>query len=187
MFNTLISICWLIFFLVWLITALGARKNIPAKSQKIGSFARLVMTTVIVSLAFNITGLRRLVNYHVFPAVPFVQYLGVFICALGIAFAIWARIHLGKNWGMPMALKDQPDLVRTGPYRLIRHPIYTGIAVAMLGSMITVGFTWLVWLMLSGVYFIYSAKKEEKVLLLQFPGEYSEYMHQTKMFIPYIF
>jgi protein-S-isoprenylcysteine O-methyltransferase Ste14 len=88
---------------------------------------------------------------------------------------------------MPMALKEKPDLVMTGPYSFIRHPIYTGISIAMFGSMVTVGSTWFVWFILSGAYFIYSAKKEEKLMLLQFPKEYHQYMKQTKMFIPFIY
>jgi protein-S-isoprenylcysteine O-methyltransferase Ste14 len=126
-------------------------------------------------------------NFHLLPVTPVVQTIGVFVCASGIAFSIWAKIHLGKNWGMPMAMKENPDLIVTGPYSFIRHPIYTGMLIAMLGSMVTVGSMWLFWFILFFASFIYSAKKEEKNMLLQFPDEYRDYMKRTKMIIPFIY
>jgi len=60
--------------------------------------------------------------------------VGVALCALGIGLAIWARTYLGRNWGMPMSRKENPELVTSGPYAYVRHPIYTGLLIAMLGS-----------------------------------------------------
>jgi protein-S-isoprenylcysteine O-methyltransferase Ste14 len=187
MFNFLIAICWLVFIIFWIASSSGVKNNIQENKRQLSSSFRLIITTVTVSLLFNITPLRQLRNYHVFPLTSVVQATGVFICASGIAFSIWAKTHLGRNWGMPMAMKEKPDLVVTGPYSFIRHPIYTGVSIAMFGSTVTAGFTWLVWFVLFFCYFIYSAKKEEKLMLLQFPKEYHHYMKRTKMFIPFIF
>lgn len=187
MFNLLIGICWLIFTLVWIVFSLQAKKNKQESNQRYSSSVRLIFTTIVITLLFNIKGLQHLIDYPIFPVNDLVQSIGVFICAVGIIFAIWARTHLGKNWGMPMSVKEKPELVMTGPYYLIRHPIYTGIAIAAFGSMVTVGFMWLVWFILLFTYFIYSAKKEEKVMLQQFPKEYADYMKRTKMLIPFIF
>lgn len=60
------------------------------------------------------------------------------IWVLGLGLAVWARIYLGRNWGMPTSTKEDPELVTSGPYRTIRHPIYTGILLAMIGSAIAV-------------------------------------------------
>jgi len=187
MFNILIQICWFILFIFWVISSVGAKKNLQGNKQKLSSSLRLILITVSVSIIFNITGLRQLIKYPILSFTPFVQTIGVFICASGIAFAIWAKIHLGKNWGMPMAIKENPELIATGPYYFIRHPIYTGILIAAFGSMVTVGFMWLVWFIIFLVSFTYSARKEEKNMLLQFPEEYRDYMNRTKMFIPFIF
>jgi protein-S-isoprenylcysteine O-methyltransferase Ste14 len=130
---------------------------------------------------------HQLLNVYFFPSSPFIQGSGVLVCASGIAFAIWARIHIGKNWGMPMSLKEKPEMVTTGPYRFIRHPIYTGLCSAMIGSVITDGFLWLIYFVVLGGYFIYSAKKEEKSMLFQFPDKYPAYMKRTRMLIPFIF
>ena len=61
-------------------------------------------------------------------------WLGVAACATGIGIATWARVCLGRNWGMPMTVRARPTLVRSGPYRVVRHPIYSGLLLAALGS-----------------------------------------------------
>ena len=186
LFNSLIKICWFIFIVVWVIFSLAAKKNIQSNNERQSSFIRLAIIVVVISF-LKIKSFRHLANAYIFSSNHFVQGCGVLICAVGIAFAIWARIHIGKNWGMPMSLKEKAELVTTGPYHFVRHPIYTGLCIAMIGSMITEGFMWLIWFVFLGGYFIYSAKKEEKSMLLQFPDKYPEYMRRTKMLIPFIF
>jgi protein-S-isoprenylcysteine O-methyltransferase Ste14 len=185
-FTLLTKICWFLFVVVWVIFSVNAKKNIQSNFDRQGWFIRLAIIVVLM-LVLKIKPLRHLADTYFFSSNQFVQGCGVFICAVGIAFAIWARIHIGKNWGMPMSQKEKPELVTTGPYRFVRHPIYTGVCIAMIGSVITEGFMWLIWFALLGGYFIYSAKKEEKSLLLQFPDKYPEYMRRTKMLIPFIF
>lgn len=87
---------------------------------------------------------------------------------------------------MPMSLKQNPELVTSGPYHYIRHPIYSGILLAMLGSSISSSFLWLILMAISGTYFIYSAVVEEKLMAKQFPKDYPEYKRKTKMLIPFI-
>lgn len=185
-FSSLIKLCWFLFIVVWLVFSFSAKKNIQNNNGRQSSLIRLVIIVGVISL-LKFTGFHQLVYVYFFSSSLFVQGCGVLICAAGIAFAIWARIHIGKNWGMPMSLKEKPKLITTGPYRFVRHPIYTGLCIAMTGSMITEGFTWLIWFVFMGSYFIYSAKKEERSMLLQFPDKYPEYMRRTKMLIPFIF
>jgi protein-S-isoprenylcysteine O-methyltransferase Ste14 len=105
----------------------------------------------------------------------------------GLALAIWARIYLGRNWGMPMTQKEDPELVTSGPYSYIRHPIYTGILLAIVGSVIAGGDFWLVFLVITAPYFIYSAVMEERLMMKQFPKVYPSYKSKTKMLIPFVF
>jgi len=112
--------------------------------------------------------------------------MGVILCAAGIAFAIWARRHIGRNWGMPMSLQEDHELVTTGPYARVRHPIYSGMLLAMVGSMLAEGAGWLPPFLIFFVYFIYSAKTEEKLMVQQFPNEYPAYKERTKMLIPFV-
>ena len=83
--------------------------------------------------------------------------VGVILCAAGVGLMVAARFHLGRNWGMPVSRKEDPELITSGPYAYVRHPIYGGIILAMLGTTIGASPFWAVPLLLFGVYFIYAA------------------------------
>ena len=68
--------------------------------------------------------------------------LGVALCALGVGLAIYARFYLGSNWGLPMSRKANPELITSGPYAFVRHPIYSGLLLAMIGSALAESVTW---------------------------------------------
>ena len=106
---------------------------------------------------------------------------------LGLGFAIWARLHIGRNWGTPMTQKDEPELVTSGPYHLVRHPIYSGILVAGVGTAVALSWLGLIAVVLAGLYFVYSATVEERYLTEQFPDAYPAYKRSTKMLLPFIF
>jgi protein-S-isoprenylcysteine O-methyltransferase Ste14 len=95
-------------------------------------------------------------------------------------------VHIGRNWGTPMTQKNEPELVTSGPYRLVRHPIYSGIILAGIGTALGLSWFWLIAVVLAGVYFIYSATVEERYLTEQFPDEYPAYKRSTKMLVPYL-
>jgi protein-S-isoprenylcysteine O-methyltransferase Ste14 len=113
--------------------------------------------------------------------------IGLILFALGLGFAIWARIHIGRNWGTPMTQKDEPELVTSGPYHLVRHPIYSGILVAGIGTAVALSWWWLTAVVLAGLYFLYSATVEERYMIEQFPDNYPVYKRSTKMLLPFIF
>lgn len=117
----------------------------------------------------------------------FIGVIGLFIAILGFALSIWARVYLGKNWGMPMATKEKPELVTTGPYKYVRHPIYTGMIIAMLGTTLTTTIFWLIPFIFLSAYFVYSSKVEEKTMIRQFPKEYPAYKKRTKALIPFLY
>jgi protein-S-isoprenylcysteine O-methyltransferase Ste14 len=85
-----------------------------------------------------------------------------------------------------MSQKDDPELVTTGPYRLVRHPIYSGILAAGLGTAVALSWYWLFAVLLAGIYFVYSATVEERYLAEQFPDSYPAYKRSTKMLVPFI-
>lgn len=88
---------------------------------------------------------------------------------------------------MPMTLKEGHELVTTGPYRYVRHPIYTGMFLAILGSALITGRVFLLILAGMAIYCIYSARTEERLMLEQFPEQYAQYKRRTKAIIPFIF
>jgi protein-S-isoprenylcysteine O-methyltransferase Ste14 len=124
---------------------------------------------------------------HKVTSDPWLQGIGLAIFLLGLALAVWARVYLGRNWGMPMSEKVDPELVTTGPYHTIRHPIYSGIILAMVGTTVAVSVYWLIAVILVGAYFTYSAVMEERYMAGLFPDAYPRYKQSTKMLIPFIF
>ena len=174
------AIGWGAFWIYWLVAAFFARRSRILWGRELGIRALLiVMATALIRLgAFR---------SHALQADPWRAGLGLVLFAVGLGFAIWARIHIGRNWGGPMTQKDDPELVTSGPYRLVRHPIYSGILVASDGTALALGWTWLVAVLLAGVYFVYSATVEERYLNQRFPDTYPEYERSTKMLVPYVF
>jgi protein-S-isoprenylcysteine O-methyltransferase Ste14 len=85
-----------------------------------------------------------------------------------------------------MTQKDEPELVTSGPYHLVRHPIYSGILLAGVGTATALSWLWLIAVALAGVYFIYSAMVEERFMANQFPDTYAVYKRSTKMLVPFV-
>jgi protein-S-isoprenylcysteine O-methyltransferase Ste14 len=173
------SATWLIFWVYWFIAAFNSKRNISYNLG--GSGSRLV----IVLVAFVVL---RFWRFSYGPPIPSLLFsgLGLVLLFLGLGLCIWSRLAMGKNWGMPMSQKAEPELVSSGPYQSIRHPIYSGILLATIGSIFIAGLTWIVLLVVVGGYFIYSAYKEEENLSRSLPG-YKDYRRHTKMFIPFVF
>jgi protein-S-isoprenylcysteine O-methyltransferase Ste14 len=112
---------------------------------------------------------------------------GTLLLALGLGFAVWARRHLGRNWSAQVVVKEDHALVRSGPYRYVRHPIYTGILLAFLGMALTIG-EWraLVGLAFVLLSFMVKSREEEGRMRETFP-EYQEYQRRTAALVPYVY
>jgi protein-S-isoprenylcysteine O-methyltransferase Ste14 len=123
---------------------------------------------------------------HGFHSDPLRAALGLSLFGLGLAFGVWARMHLGRNWGTPMTEKNEPELVTSGPYHAVRHPIYAGILIAGIGTAVALSWWWLSPVVVAGVYFLYSATVEERYLAEQFPTDYPAYKRTSKMLIPFV-
>jgi protein-S-isoprenylcysteine O-methyltransferase Ste14 len=188
-FNQLIAIFWLIFLVYWLISVRGVKRNVRGRSWWYGAIFRVTLI-IIVFLLFRaqIPGrlFRYIQTYKAFSANPVINGIGLALCAIGLAFAIWARVYLGKNWGMPMSLKVEPELVTTGPYAFVRHPIYSGVLLAMLGSAFVSVVIWLILFVIFCAYFVYSARVEERIMTTKFQNQYLQYKNRTKMLIPFV-
>lgn len=184
-FQYLIILCWAVFLVIWILSAFRAKRTIGG-SRPILFLNLLRIAVVIVAVSLVHAGVA-IQPFQMTAINPILGTVGVSLCALGIAFAVWARIYLGSNWGMPMSVKESPELVTSGPYAYVRHPIYTGVIVGMLGTMLVVGSWWVIVIIAGGLYFVYSATREEKLMLKEFPDTYPAYKARTKMLVPFIF
>jgi protein-S-isoprenylcysteine O-methyltransferase Ste14 len=167
---------WGAFWLYWLIAAFSAKEGSRGVRARPPGLALLI---VLVGLR-----LLRTDNLSVHSVILRAVGLGLLVSGLGLA--VWARIYLGRNWGMPMTKKDEPELVTSGPYRFVRHPIYSGILLGVLGSALATNLYWLIALAVIGGYFVYSATAEERWLSESFPVAYPAYKEHTKMLVPFL-
>lgn len=174
------AVGWGVFWLYWLVAAFSMKK-----AARVGWSRQLRIRAVILVAAIVLVRVGAL-RGHAVNTDPWLACLGLALFALGLGFAIWARMHIGRNWGTPMMEKTEPELVTSGPYRLVRHPIYSGMLVAGIGTAIALSWWWLTAVALAGVYFLYSARVEERYLTDEFPDTYPTYKRSTKMLLPFI-
>ena len=174
------TIGWVAFWIYWLIAAFSMKRQRTAWSGELRIRAVIFILAIVLIRVGAFSG-------HGLNSDPLRATIGLVLFAGGLMFAVWARLHIGRNWGTPMSQKDDPELVTSGPYRLVRHPIYTGILFAGFGTAVALSWSWLVAEALAAVYFVYSATVEERNLTKQFPDTYPAYRRSSKMLVPFIF
>ena len=173
------AVGWAAFWLYWLVAAFSMKRGRRPWSRELRIRA---IIAVVVILLIRLGAFRG----HSLNTDPWRAGIGLVLFALGLGFAISARLHIGRYWGTPMTQKDEPELVTSGPYHLVRHPIYSGILTAGVGTAVALSWLWLTAVALAGVYFLYSAMVEERYMTDQFPDSYPVYKHSTKMLVPFI-
>jgi protein-S-isoprenylcysteine O-methyltransferase Ste14 len=179
-----ISDLWMLFALYWLVSALNRKKT---KRRESVAQRLLYMLPLLAAFYVLYNGdLRRgWLATQFLPHTELVQWLGVAIVVAGMAIACWARLHLGTNWSGVVTLKEGHELIRSGPYRTIRHPIYTGILIAFFGNVIQLGqVRGLIALVVIGLSFYIKARREESFLAQEFGPGFNEHTQQTGMFLP---
>jgi protein-S-isoprenylcysteine O-methyltransferase Ste14 len=179
--DVVIASIWIAFWVLWIAASAHTKANRSRSTSSIG--IRLAILVVVLLLLRS----RVLRGHATATQDPWLGTIGFVMFLTGLSLAIWARVHLGRNWGSPMSQKVDPELVTSGPYRRVRHPIYSGIILAMVGTTVTVGLYWLVAVVLLGAYFVYSATVEEHTMQRLFPETYPAYKRSTKMLVPFVF
>jgi protein-S-isoprenylcysteine O-methyltransferase Ste14 len=174
--RTFIFVVWAIFWIYWLISAGGVKEGSP-RSRAVRPVGLLIVVLGVVVIR-ALKGINSLAVHS-----PVLQTLGVILFLCGLGLAVWARVHLGRNRGMPMTEKAEPELVTSGPYRFVRHPIYSGI---LLGTALAINLYLLIAFGAALAYFVYSARVEERWLTASFPSTYPTYRTHTKMLIPFV-
>ncbi len=196
-YGTVILGCWVIYLLVWAVSALNVKRDIRGGSGNIWQqfwvlrlvVAALVLLFVAVRIATgtaHFTNSRLIFTRVIFPPSIVRDWTAAALSVIGVGFAIWARVHLGRNWSPRPAVKENHELVTTGPYTYVRHPIYTGLILMAFGTALT-GSVWgLGVFILAVLFYVPRIGKEEKIMLELFPDAYPMYQARTKKLIPWV-
>lgn len=175
---------WAVFCVVWLISAI---KTKPVQQRESVS-SRLSYTALVVVgfyVVFSVNAVQPWLRVHLFPPSRAAEILGVVMTAAGIGFAFWARVYLGGNWSGAVTVKVGHQLVRTGPYRWVRHPIYTGLILALLGTALERRqVRGLIAVLLVYIGFKMKSKIEERAMTDAFGAEYADYSRSTGAIVP---
>lgn len=176
---------WLTWLLYWVISALGA-KTTQRRESLLSRLSHVLPLLIGVAL---IVWPRVPWDWLSLPLLPHRQLtyaVGVALVMLGLAFTVWARLHLGRNWSGTVTLKAGHELIRSGPYAYVRHPIYTGLLVALLGSAVACGeLRAAIGLGVVAGAFIRKLRIEERFMREIFPGQYQRYCAQVPALVPF--
>jgi len=178
---------WVVWLLVWTGAAFFVKRT-----QRREQFGAMLLERVPV-----VAGMLMLVRPHWLPAPLTQRFLaegpGLALGALalvagGMSCAYWARLHLGRNWSGQVIVKVGHSLITSGPYRWVRHPIYSGMILALIGTVLATGAPYgFVALALIGFGFFMRVRLEEALMRETFPGDYDRYSRHTARLIPGVF
>ena len=178
---------WITFLIYWQIKAVNTKNTQrlePAISRILRAltflFAIVLLSTTWIPLHWLYRPLWR-TGFWLF-------WLGAALTVGGLLFAVWAREHLGRNWSRSVTIKQDHELITTGPYAVLRHPIYTGILAGFLGLAIAIsqvrGFV--VFVLIFLVFWV-KLSMEEQWMRSQFGETYATYVRRTAALVPYLF
>jgi len=183
--NGIIVGCWCIFVVVWVVSAARVKPAVETQST-----ASMLAQRLPVGFGWSLLLYPNFpgdLNHQILPRIGGLQMAGAMICVCGLVFTIWARYTLAGNWSSDVTFKRDHELIRKGPYQIVRHPIYTGLLVMCLGTAIYIG-------QLRGVFslalvtlgFWIKLNQEERLLLRHFPDAYPNYRREVKALIPFV-
>jgi protein-S-isoprenylcysteine O-methyltransferase Ste14 len=176
---------WWTVGIVWLFGAFTTKRTV--RSQPAGDRVVYVGLIVLACLFFQKPLRFGLLAWRFVPMSAATGYVGLALTVVGCAFTIWARFYLGSNWSGRPTIKEGHTLIRSGPYRLVRHPIYTGIVLAMLGTAIYIGeIRALVGTVVALIALKVKSRLEEAFMTEQFGPEYANYKRHVKSLVPFV-
>jgi protein-S-isoprenylcysteine O-methyltransferase Ste14 len=184
-YRQLIGLLWLAWAVYWMLSSI----RIKAAVRRESTASRLAhVIPLLVGAA--LIGWRELpwgaLNLRLWPHSLLAYGIGLALLVAGLAFAVWARVHLGRNWSGSVTVKEAHELIRSGPYAYVRHPIYTGLITAVLGTAITSGtLRAALGLVIITLSLVRKLRTEEAFMRDTFPGEYQRYCAQVPALIPF--
>jgi protein-S-isoprenylcysteine O-methyltransferase Ste14 len=187
---SIIIICWIVFILYWLISSFFVKKSETKRNWKQLIVPRIIVVGLVIIFITVSKSQDNLIEIFqpFFSSSLVLQIIWTVITVLGLAVAIWARIYLGRNWSGYVTYKKQHELVTNGPYKFVRHPIYSGAILMVIGTFLYYPNILVLSFLISWVtMFIIRIKKEEEIMIKLFGKKYVDYMKRTKALIPSVY
>lgn len=187
-FARIIIWAWVVFLIGWIISGFSTKRAVQQQSVS----SRLVQSLLLLA------GSLMLINYHgmfeqgwlaswLVPRSGISAATGVVMTLFGLLFSVWARFILGRNWSGVVTIKHDHELIVRGPYRVVRHPIYTGLLIAFLGTALAIGMVYaFIAVALFALCFWLKLQTEEQFMLKEFGAQYADYRRHTRALIPFI-
>lgn len=179
------AVLWLAWIIYWIVSARNAKKTVRRETMKQRLLYLLPILLVMPIFFWNALALA--LDQRITHRPLLMYWLGTALLAAGLLFSVWARRTLGRNWSGMVTVKQDHELVQTGPYRFVRHPIYTGLLVALTGSALS----WNRWFGLYAVAVLFVAfclklRREEQFMRETFGEKYAAYCARTKRLVPFV-
>jgi protein-S-isoprenylcysteine O-methyltransferase Ste14 len=183
-----LNLCWAVFIAYWLWSA----RNIKRNAQREPLWLRVLAYWLPLMIAVLLLGPgewfgHMLIRENFVPHSNLVGIMGVGFAIVGVALACWSRHILGRNWSSVVVVKEDHELIQRGPYRYVRHPIYTGLLMLFFGNALIVG-DWrgLIAVAIVFVSFWRKLRLEEQWLAAHFGQSYVKYVKETKALLPWV-
>ncbi len=183
--SDVIITCWCVFIVVWIVTAAKTKATVEMQSG-----ASMLAHRVPVGLGWWLMLFPNFpgeFNRQILPRTAELQVAGAVICVCGLVFTLWARFTLAGNWSGDVTFKREHELIRTGPYRFVRHPIYTGLLVMFAGTLLHIGqLRCFIGWPLVAIGFWIKIHQEERLMMQHFPEAYPNYRREVKALVPFV-
>ena len=176
---------WLVWLAGWWLGALKTARTVTRQSPG-SQLGYSIFTWTGAALLFFNAARGGIFSVALYPSTPIVGWIGVVLVALGLAYAVWARLHLGRMWSAVVTVKAEHRLVRTGPYTLTRHPIYTGMLLAVVGTVLVRDtLAAVIGAALIAIGFSVKLRQEERMLIEHFGDDYRVYRQEVPALVPH--
>jgi protein-S-isoprenylcysteine O-methyltransferase Ste14 len=186
-FRRLILWVWVAWALYWLLAAVGNKRTQRREPLTSRLTYMLALLAGGLLIAWHRSPWGPLLDVRLWRGSALSYPAGFALLVAGLAFSVWARVHLGRNWSGNVTVKEGHELIRTGPYAFVRHPIYTGILTGVLGTAICSGtLRAALGLAIIATALVVKLRAEERFMRETFPGQYPKYCEEVPGLIPSI-